>query len=269
MKSMLDKFVEDNSASYDAARTEGQQVIRRRWPVLASETRTALIASGFYSERGERQDIEFPETSLPQHDAERLEHALGLFKQCIAAKLPLATEKNAPVPVEAHTDEVLTAAGQLLFVREWQDPDFLRLALVAVGKHQQANSLSMHTPRSRFAPAWGCLGALLTLSLLLAMPVALATGIAAATRQDVGGASLAFYVVGFGVLAAMSALGIGVKTKDALELAYERWTRFQLSGAAGVTGAGALEHLRRMAGEGINVPFIAFDVAETLRFRTG
>lgn len=241
MDGRLDAFLEDSSARYVAAKTEGQQVIRRRWGVLAPETKSALLASGFYSERGERLDPEFPASSLPQHDADGLEHALGLFKHCLAAKLPLATEKNAPIPVEAHTDEVLSAAGHLLHVREWHDPDFLRLTLNAVGKHQQANALSMHTPQSTLAPAWGCIGALFKLGLLIAMPVALATGIAAAARQDVGGASVSFYIVGFGVLAAMSAAGIGVKKKDGFELAYDRWLRFQVDGAVGVTGAGALD----------------------------
>jgi hypothetical protein len=227
------------------------------------------VKSGFYSERGERLDIEFPETDLPQHDAGRLENALGVLKHCLGAKLPSATEKKAPIPVEAHTDEVLSAAGELLYVREWQDPDFLRLALLAVAKHQQSNMLSLHTPQSTLAPAWGCIGAIFKLALLLAMPVALAAGIAAATRQDVGGASMAFYVVGFGVLAVMSALGIGVKKKDGFELAYDRWTRFQVDGAVGVIGAGALERLRQMAAEGVRVPAAAFDLAEVLRCRTG
>lgn len=265
--SELDKFIEDGSARYVAAKTEGQQIIRRRWGSLVPETKSALVASGFYSERGERLDIESPETSLPQHNAERLEHALGLFKHCLAAKLPALTKKKAPIPVEAHTDEVLSAVGELLYVSEWHDPDFLRLALGAAAQHQRANALSMHTPQSTLAPAWGCVGATFKMALFLALPVALAAGIAAATRQDVGGASLAFYIVGFGVLAVMSSLGIGVGKKDGFELAYGHWTRFQLNGAAGVNGAGALESLRRMAHDGVNVPSVAFDVAETLRSR--
>lgn len=188
-------------------------------------------------------------------------------RRYVHGKLPFATEKGAAIPVEASSDEVLSAAGELLYVREWQDAEFLRLALGAVAKHQQANALSMHTPPGALAPAWGCLGAVFKLALLFAMPVALAAGIAAATRQDVGGAALAFYLLGFGVLAIFSALGIGVKKKDGFELAYEGWNLFQLSGGAGVTGAGALEHMRRMAKDGVNVPSLAFDVAETLRSR--
>jgi hypothetical protein len=267
MDAQLNAFLEDSSARYAAARTEGQKVIRGRWRMLAAETCTALVQSGFYSPRGERCDIDGPETSLPQHDAERLEQAVGFFKLCLAAKLPLATEKGQPIPQEAYTDEVTSAATELLFVREWQDPDFLRLALAAVSKHQQANALSMHRPPGTLAPAWGCIGALFKAALFLAMPVALAAGLAASARQDVGGAALAFYLVGFGVLAILSTAGIGVKKKDGFELAFDHWSRFQMNGATGVTGAGALEHFRRMAQDGVTVPSIAFDVAETLRSR--
>jgi hypothetical protein len=267
MDAQLDKFMEDSSARYVAAKNEGQRNIRERWRMLATETRTALVDSGFYSPRGERLDIEGPATSFPQHDAERLEQAVGVFKLCLAAKLPLATDKGQPIPYEAHADEVMSAAGELLFVRDWQDPNFLRLALRAISKHQQANALCMHTPQSTLAPAWGCLGALFKAGLFLAMPAALAAGLAASARQDVGGAALAFYVVGFGVLAILSTAGIGVKKKDGFELAFDRWSRFQMNDAAGVTGAGALEHLRRMAQDGVSVPSIAFDVADTLRCR--
>lgn len=268
MDARLDKLIEDGSARYLAAKSEGQKVIRARWRTLADDTRAVLVESGCYSIRGERLDPEGgPAASLPQHDAERLEHAIGLFKLCLGAKLPSATEKGQPIPQEAYDDEVLSAVMALLFVRQWQDPDFLRLALASIGKHQQANALSMHTPPSSLAPAWGCLGALFKAALFLAMPVALAAGLSASSRQDVGGAAMAFYLVGFGVLAILSTAGIGVKKKSGFDLAYERWARFQMNDTLGVSGAGASEFLRRMAYDGVNVPSIAFDVAETLRCR--
>lgn len=268
MDTLFEASVKDSYARHIAAINEGQKIIRGRWKTLAQETKTALVDSGFYSIRGEHRDPEGIESKLPQHDAERLEQSLGVFKLCLAAKLPTGTEKGHPIPPEASTDDVMSAAGELLFVRQWQDPYFLRLALSAVARHQQANALCLRTPESRLGPAWGCLGAMLKAALFLAMPVALASGLAASARQDVVGASLAFYVLAFGVLAALSAAGIGVKKKDGFELAYDRWTRFQLNGAAGVTGAGALEHLRQMAEDGIDIPLIAFDVAETLRARS-
>lgn len=268
MDATLDKLLEDGSARYVAAKTEGQKLIRRRWAMLAPETKTALLGSGFYSERGERLETERPVADLPQYDAERLEYGVGLFKLCIDAKLPSPTDMDLPFPMEASTDEVLTAAGELLNVRAWQDPFFLRLALGAVGKHEEAVAIGMFASPSSLAPAWGCLGELLKFALIVAMPVALASGIAAASRQDVGGGALAFYFFGFGLLAAMKAGGVGVKKKEWFELAYVRWLQFKNNSAVGVSGAGALEHLRRMAHEGVSVPSIAFDLADTLRSRT-
>jgi len=268
MNAQLDAFLKDSDLRYEAAKLEGQKIICRRWPVLASETRAALLASGFYSERGQRLDRESSGSNLPQHDVEHLERSLGLFKHCIAAKLPLPNEKGKLIPIEAASDEVLSAASELLFIRDWQDPEFLRLALGAIARHQQSDALSTHKPPSKFSPAWGCLPGFAKLALFLAMPGALASGLAAAARQDVGEAALAFYVVGFGILAAMSALGVGVKKMDGFDLAYARWTHFQVEGAVGVTGAAAVESLRQMVAEGIKVPAVAFDAATLLGART-
>lgn len=267
MDAQQDDFLEGASARYEAAKTEGQQEIRRRWRWLAPETRTALVGGGFYSARGERLAQGESETGLPLHDAEGLEQAVGTLKRCLAAQLPLVTEKGWPIPQEAHNDEILEAASDLLLVREWQDPVFLRLALAAVAKHQQAHALIMHPAKPVSGSVLGCAGSLLKAVLYLAMPAALAAGLVAAARQDVGAAVLAFYLLGFGVMAVLSVAGIGVK-KDGFELAYARWDRFQIDGAVGITGAGAFEYLKRMAGDGVRVPSIAFDVAETLRSRT-
>jgi hypothetical protein len=268
MNAHFDAFLKDSTARNEAAKRDGQKIICHRWPMLAPETRAALFASGFYSERGQRLETENSGSDFPQHDAEQLERALGLFKHCLAATLPLPAEQGRLIPIEAITEEVLSAAAELLNVRDWQDPEFLRLALGAIARQQQSDALSVHKPLSKFSPAWGCLAAFAKLVLFLAMPVTLASGLAAAFRQDVGDAALAFYVVGFAILAAMSALGVGVKKTDGHDLAYARWTRFQVEGAVGVTGAAALERLRQMAGEGINVPAVAFDAATLLGART-
>ena len=98
-------------------------------------------------------------------------------------------------------------------------------------------------------------------------PWLLPFGIAAAVKQDIGASTLAFYVVGAGVLAAMSAAGVSVKKDSGFEQAHTAWMRFQLNRMAGVAGGGALEHLKRMVVEGVKVPAVAFDLAEMLRCR--
>ena len=227
------------------------------------------MGSGFYSDRGNRLEREFARGSAPQDDCERPEYALGVLKLCVGSKLPQRTEKNAPIPREAADGEVLSSVGELLYVRAWHDPEFLRLALYAICMHQKANALSMVGPPNNLSAPWGCAVGAFKLVLLLTMPISLAVGIAAATRQDVGTASLAFYVFGAGVLACMSASGVGVKKPGGFELAYDSWTLFQIEEAVGAAGVGALEHRKRMAAEGVKVPAVAFDLAEMLRCRMG
>jgi hypothetical protein len=210
-------------------------------------------------------EVEYATGNAPQDDCERLEYALGVLTQCLAVKLPLRTDKGAPISREAADDEVLSSCEELLFVPVWHDPEFLRIGLGAVVVHQQANSLSMIGPPTVTSAPLGCIGAVLKVVLLLLMPLALAVGIAAAVKQDISTSALAFYVVGAGVLAAMSAARVSVKKDSGFEQAHTAWMRFQLNRMVGVAGGGALEHLKRMAVEGVKVPAVAFDLAEMLR----
>lgn len=263
----MDRVIEEGAARCKSAQEEGQRLIRQRWAALLDSTKEALIGSGFYSDRGERLEVEYATGNAPQDDCERLEYALGVLKQCLAVKLPLRTDKGAPIPREAADDEVLSSCEELLFVPVWHDPEFLRIGLGAVVVHQQANALSMIGPPTVTSAPLGCIGAVLKVVLLLLMPVAFAVGIAAAVKQDIGTSALAFYVVGAGVLAAMSAARVSVKKDSCFEQAHTAWMRFQLNRMVGVAGGGALEHLKRMAVEGVKVPAVAFDLAEMLRCR--
>lgn len=265
----MDPVIEESAARYDAAQKEGQALIRSRWRALQSQTKEALKESGFFSDRGERLEVEFASGDRPQDDCEALEYALGVLRQCGQSKLPLRTEKGAQIPREALGDDVVSSCEELLFVPVWHDPEFLRLGLHAVAIHQQANALTMIGPPSAVSAPIGCLGALVKVGLLLLLPVALAVGIAAAVKQDVGISALAFLVAGAGVLAAMSAAGVGVKKESGFEQAHTAWMWFQLDRVAGGAGAGALERLKRMAADGVKVPTVAFDLAYMLRFRMG
>lgn len=262
----LEGISKENAARYEAALTTGRRIVGQRWRAVLPETRSTLVASGYYSPQGVRQDVEY-ETGVPEHRVEDLEHALGVLGLCNASRLPLVTEKGAPISVEAFTDDVLGAAGELLRVRAWHDPDFLRMALYAVIKHQMANALESHSPQPRSSAAWGCVAALFKLALVVAMPPSLAVGIAAASRQDVGTASLAFYIFGFGVLAALSAHGVAPKSKQPVASPYPQWESLSVDGGAGIAGAAALERLRALAALGVKVPPVAVDLAETLRVR--
>jgi len=263
----MDAVIKEAAMRYAAAQEEGQRFIRQRWAALLNCTKAALVGSGFYSRQGERLELEYVAGDVPQDACERLEYALGVFKQCVSSKLPMRSQKVVAIPREAADSEVLSSCEELLFVRAWHDPEFLRLGLGALCMHQTANALSMVGPSTTVSAPWGCVGAVLKAGLVLLMPIALAAGIAAAGKQEVGASTLAFYVLGAGVLAAMSATGVGVKQPTGFELAYNAWSRFQLEGGVGVAGSGALEHLRRMAADGVKVPSVAFDLAEMLRYR--
>lgn len=259
----------DPADQYEATRIEGERRIRERWRFLNASTKRTMVGSGFYSERGQRLQVEPFSTDDPRADVERLEYALGIFKQCIAAKVPLRSEKGAPIPREALTDDVLTSCEALLFVPAWHDPEFLRLALAAVAAHQEANALTMVGPAANGLPAGlVAIGRLLQLGLVFVMPISLALGLVAAVNHDGWGAGLAFYVLGAGVLAAMSAKEQEKgKNLAVFERAHLGWSQFRYLRGGGVVGTGARFNLERMAQDGVKVPAVAFDLCAMLQAR--
>lgn len=266
----MDAAVETMTEEYERALKLGQEQIRDRWHVLLPTTRTALTGTGFYSDRGQRLKPEEPPYSRePKDEVETLEAALGRFKLCAGAKVPARKEKGAPIPGDALTDEVLNSCEHLLGVPAWQDPDFLRLALIAIAVHQEANMLTMIGPKntdSWVSSAPSVLGGLTKVVVLYSGPFAAAAGIAAAVRQDVGAAAGYFYVVAWAIWCAATA-----KDKNSEGTVWERsyggWQSFRYSRAFGMVGASARRELERMAAAGLQVPHVAIEVAEALRYR--
>ncbi|WP_309683019.1 hypothetical protein [Polaromonas sp.] len=68
----MDRVIEEGAARYKSAQEEGQRLIHQRWAALLGSTREALIGSGFYSDRGERLEVEYATGNAPQDDCERL-----------------------------------------------------------------------------------------------------------------------------------------------------------------------------------------------------
>ncbi len=260
---------DDLADQYEAARVEGAKCIRECWRFLDASTQHAMVRSGFYSELGRRLNVEPFSTDDPRADVERLEYALGVFKQCVLAKVPTRSEKGTPIPSEALTGDVLTACEELLFVPAWHDPEFLRLALVAVAKHQEANALTMVGPSSEGTSfALAAVGGFLKVGLVFLMPAALAFGLVAAFRHEVWGAGVAFYVLGAGALAAMSAREQDKgKNLGVFERAHLGWSQFRYLRGGGVVGSGARFNLERMAQEGVKIPAVAFDLCAMLEAR--
>lgn len=263
----MEKLIEELAGRYDEARDEGQRFVSKYWRALQPSTQATLTESGFYTFQGRRLDKDFAVSNLPQHDVERLEYALGLFVRCKDAQLPPRDKSGGSIPVEALSSDLLSSAGDLLHVRAWSDPFFLRLALGAVATHLKATALTSVGPSQRSSPALSAIGGIVKGVLIFAMPASLAMALLAVARQDVGESILWLYAVGWGVLCAMSALKVGLPKPEPAELSYNGWARFHYDHAIGVTGTGALEYLRRMSAEGIRVPTLMFDLADTIRQR--
>src|SRR6185369_4442983 len=113
----MDTVVEKMATEYDNVAKAGQRQIGSRWHCLQASTRKALSDTGWYSERGERLQLEEqPYSREPKDDVDRLEYAIGRFKLCAGAKLPARKDKGAEIPAEALTDEVLSSCEDVLGV---------------------------------------------------------------------------------------------------------------------------------------------------------
>lgn len=265
----MDSAIKEGAARYDAAQREGQRFIKRCWRVLQAPTKSALMSSGFYSSDGVRVEVDYPASSLPEHDVERLEHAIGVMVRCKDATLPDRSEVGVTIPPEALESELLTCVGELLFVQPWHDANFLRLGLYAVAAHLRANALTMVGPRPSTSVGASAVSAILRAVLVLTLPASMGMTLLAVERQDTVHSVLWLYAVSAGILSVMSLMKLGLPKPQPFEIAYDRWTDFRFNDAVGVTGAGALEHLRTMADDGVRVPSVAFDLADALRARMG
>lgn len=270
----------DHQQRHDPQALAGQEHIRRRWSCLAPSTRELLMKSGYYDLRGNRLQPEVPPPSwLLETDAERLESALGAFKLCLAAKVPSRQDPpGTPIPVEAVTKEVLSACDEILMVPLWHDPEFLRFGLLALAAHQQADALSMAAPDKSLS-VWRPLLAMLGRGVLVLLaPYGLATGLMAVLRQELWPAIGGFFLLAWGVSAAVAPSAAAkckpsrapTASEDLAQhflFAYNAWSRFRYDQQLGLVGAAARFYLERMANEGVNVPPVAFDLCEALRAR--
>ena len=160
----------DLAEPYDAARIAGQKRIQERWQYLTQVTRDTLMASRCYSARGAQIPDAEPASTASEHDAERLEYALGVLALCARASIPARGKVDVGVPREATNSEVLTQCEQLAGVTAWRDPEFLRLGLRALGQHQRAEAFCAVEPSKNSNAALGCVGAILFAGLLLISP---------------------------------------------------------------------------------------------------
>jgi hypothetical protein len=260
----MDIKQEDPPAPEDPVRTAGQTFIRTRWAYLTTRTRASLRRSGFYADNGKPLSPTDGGHG-PFEDVERLELSLGVLQLCAAAKLPTREDVGAKIPLEALTDEVGNACDAVLFVPEWRDPEFLRLALRATQVHCQAQTLTIAGPAKRSSGAVRA-AKFLRLGLVLISPAAVAAALFAAFQADLLVSTSAMYLVGAAALAARElARGDEREQPSEAERNYAAWTRYQLDRSPAALGAGDRVRLEQMAAAGVPVPLMAFDLCAALQ----
>jgi len=274
---MIDGATEEYAISlekdYDISQAEGRMFVRRTWSALFESTRAALISTGCYTDRGERIGSDPSDASL-EDMRDDLEYNLGVLKRCVSSDLP-RPGAGTDIPSAAFSKGVVTAAEFLLSDRRWHDPVFLRLGLFAVCKHERARALEFAEPQntSSGTPALvvAALRVILKLVFLVVTPISIAVGIAAAGRQNIEIASVAFLITSIGISVRKAKMTDSPQAKDRWTLAYDEWERLKYEDvygrSLGVTGAAAWRTLQHIEGKGVKVPAVAFDLADTLRFR--
>lgn len=256
---------------YDRAVAQGRSYIQRSWGVLDEKTRSLLVATGAYSERGGREDVELSSRVPVGQNIEALEYAVGVLHQCVSAPSPGRKTSSADYPAAALTDEVLNQAGFLLQVPAWRDPSLLRLALSAVVHHKVANMAMLAGPKAEPSAVGTAISSSFGVALVFMSPVFLAQGLAALLRQDVFMGTFWLYGLGWSILAFFSLRKTLREQNPSAHVhatdwarAYSAWSLLQFEGG-GFAGPGAIEKLRSMAARGIHVPTVAFGLAHALR----
>jgi hypothetical protein len=254
---------------YDKARQVGKKEISRSWQRLRPETRAWFVKSGHYTDRGALTHVEFTNS-----DVEELEYNLGLINRCVDAKLPQRSEKGAPIPPEASSNEVQSALSSLIYLHCGQDPVFLRRALLALQRYEMARLLCILPVEKTLSSSRNigtALFAVFCFVLMLAAPAILASALVSIAHGNYEDTAAALYALGFIAWMLNIARGLGkdgVGTKD--EQAYLAWSGMNpyQSGDWTAAGPGALAYFEEMMRKGLNVPAIAFDICESLKANT-
>lgn len=268
----MDDAINELADDYEKSQKAGQEYIRKVWRFLKEGTKTYLITSSCYDQRGQRLEVEFGVAD----DIDTLESYLGSLNRCAECNLPSRTVENSTIQREAFSEDVLAACDEFLYRHQWHDPHFLRLALRALRIHKLAN-LMTRLPAIKEEKHWiflvkaislmiyGILGFL----LMLASPYFIGVALTSAAKGDEGGAVFALYFVGLAIFIFAHqknfAKDIGKPTSED-EVEYSEWYRLNpyAVGSWLSTGAGAKFYFQEMARKGVNVPPVAIDLCAVL-----
>jgi hypothetical protein len=263
---------------YDVAVRAGQAALSRRWRSLGERTKELLTSAGYYTGSGERKPVELENRNERADSIESLEYNLGVIARCAASTLPDRPLKGVALPPETNSEQVLTACSELLYLRQWRDAQFFRMALQAVAMSKFADALwRLPVKESDWYVATkgiGSVGLLAIYGLLfIGSPLLAANTMVAAATGDSVGATVGMY--GLGVVYLLSKFKQRLKGGQPTtpsEKAHEAWAgilyRHYQTGGWLSTGVGAAVYLKGMMDSGVEVPPIAFDLCAALQEAT-
>ena len=186
---------------YEIAQEAGKMYILKQWKFLTDNTKIYLIGSGCYTQDGDRINDEYSRLS---DEITSLESCLGHLKQCADFR-PSRQHRELILGSVAYSDEVLFAFDEILYMPQWNDPFFLRLALGAFGVHRVAYLIFMLPPaekeQSSFMITIGT-GALLffsflSLILVMASPYVISEALISIAKGDKDNTVFMMYLIGF------------------------------------------------------------------------
>ncbi|MBO9513041.1 MAG: hypothetical protein J7549_02905 [Variovorax sp.] len=244
----------------ESSQQAGQKFISDHWLHLSSRTRLTLRKAGFYGEKGARN----PESERgfgPYERIRELEAALGRLSNHVEGA-------GAALSV----DEVALACREILYVPEWRDPEFIRLAFRAMASQLRDAAAPPIAPieARRDAARWRARAA--TALAVAALPLAMAWALVGGWRGQLVEASAGLYaaaVVGAALAWVVRRQSGTLRSLDLEQQRLQAWERHALMDDVPVIGAGHRFRLEQLASCGVVVPPIAFDLVAALEVETG
>lgn len=248
---------DDDQDDWDDRSIGGVNYIRTNWRRLRPSTQEFLMHQGF--------DIDGSRDADPKvwDKAADLFYSLGLFEEAVKAQMPVNIGDRTPISFGGN--ELLHSAATLALMRDWRDPEFATIALLACIKHQTGNAvIGLHYNGGERT---GMKTALLKGSIGIAFNVLLAASVGAgltfAFEHDALTASICAFsaMFSYAVVRTMSAPEIANKW----EAARSSWSNLLHVDFHIGTGHGVQQQLQQMLRQGVHVPSVLFDLCALLQ----
>lgn len=253
----------DGAKVYDDRVAAGRLAIIQHWGRLLARTQAALAASGAFSGSGTAAEAS---PLGGRQDGEHMVWAIGVLLACAGAALPSREDRHADIPWQALTDDVGTACTHLLNDPRGRDPQFIRWAIAAIVRQQQAETLRGLGPSPKFR-AHGCVTMLFRTAWIVASPAAVAWALVAASNGEFWSTVFAAYAAAIGIGCAFDMKKPAHLAGSAGERAHHAWLAFAQRHPSPAIGTSARRHLEKMEADGMVVPAVLFDLCAALEMQ--